>query len=189
MLTYEQLFDTLRREKSRDELQVLDPDFYAKAQGFLARQQALISGDMSLASQRAQIECQNTQRILRELYDRRERKIVTLAMHKTRAEDSIVDIETLLPTERAFFDELVALLTRARKEIVQRAPITASTEDSSEAEPEAPAPGIEVRFTATVPKFVGKDMRVFGPYEEGQKDTLPEEIAQILVQKGRAQRI
>ncbi|HEX2556837.1 MAG TPA: hypothetical protein VHK86_00815, partial [Nitrososphaera sp.] len=48
---------------------------------------------------------------------------------------------------------------------------------------------LQVRFIAPVPKFVGKDLRVFGPYEQGEQAELPDDIAQILIRKGRAQEL
>ena len=41
-ITYEQLFDALRREKSRDELQRLENGFYHLARVFLAEKQAML---------------------------------------------------------------------------------------------------------------------------------------------------
>jgi DNA replication initiation complex subunit (GINS family) len=232
-ITYEQLFDTLRREKSRDELQKLDKDFYDKVRIFLSVKQDTIRSEVaqsmhSLAVQRAQIEYQNVKKIIKELYERRERKLITLAMHRTRTEAAVIDHDLLLPEERMFLEAIVHLLVQNREQILSaiesRDPIVVtprlsqslaqptsydqdmprpspgSTEvkvkpatekgvevDSGDTYSDMAEEGVEVRFVAPVPKFVGKDLRVFGPYEEGQTAVLPEEIAAILVKKGRAQ--
>lgn len=222
-ITYEQLFDTLRREKSKDDLQKLEKDFYDRVRIFLSIKQDTIQaegashGIHSLAAQRAQIEYQNTKKIIKELYERRERKIVTLAMHRTRTEAAMMDADVLLPEEKVFLEALVHLLVQQREQafsaIESRAAmvVTPTTYDQDivhKPSPEqayeqpyrvevtagdtyssTPENGVKVRFLAPVPKFVGKDLRVFGPFEEGQTTTLPEEIAAILVKKGRAQEI
>lgn len=245
-LTYEQLFDTLRREKSRDDLQKLEKEFYDKVRIFLSTKQDTIvaesnsQGIQSLAVQRAQIEYQNVKKIIKELYERRERKIITLALHRTRTEATVIDNDLLLPEEKLFLESMVHLMVQNREQILSaiesRDPIVVtprlvqsyaqpSSYDQDYAQPQyeqretkesdvvtgatsvpvrsttmkgveidegdtysdTPEEGIMVRFIAPVPKFVGKDLRVFGPYEEGQTATLPEDIANILVKKGRAQ--
>ena len=253
-ITYEQLFDVLRREKVRDELQKLEPNFYLAVRSFLQQKQAIIQqesvGLQSLMVQRASIEYQNVKKILRELFDRRERKILTLAMHKTRTESAIIEVEPLLPEERMFFESLVQMMLQTRGVVFggddtqtisypsiahvgiatqdanttsvdeDEAKVTENTtgifENSNEEQSsverntvqsdednkeEHTATAVEivdgdtyssvenpvmVRFLAPVPKFVGKDMRVFGPYETGISVQLPDDIAQILVRKGRA---
>jgi DNA replication initiation complex subunit (GINS family) len=234
-ITYEQLFDTLRREKSRDDLQKLDKMFYDSVRTFLAIKEDMIraestQGINSLAAQRASIEYQNVKKILKELYERRERKIITMALHRTRTETAVVDNDALLPEERMFLESLVHLMLQNREQTLsgvemrepmivtpmrQYAPTTYDQDIrqgsvSASYEEEAPkeqtvssrsmeeAPGdtfsseettVHVRFLAPIPKFVGKDLRVFGPYEADSSAELPDEIAQILIRKGRAQEI
>jgi DNA replication initiation complex subunit (GINS family) len=246
-ITYEQLFDILRREKSRDDLQKMDKNFYDNVRIFLSMKQDTIRAESSaghhLAVQRASIEYQNVKKIIKELYERRERKIITLALHRTRTEAAIIDNDALLPEEKLFLESLVHIMVQTREQILStvemREPIvvtpmpqyaqsyqsqpnyspqpTSYDQDKQEqqAGPEAPAyaehpehaprkhdaeesagdtftsveSSIMVRFLAPVPKFVGKDLRVFGPYEEGTTAQLPDDIAQILIKKGRAQEI
>lgn len=47
----------------------------------------------------------------------------------------------------------------------------------------------EIEITAEVPEFMGVDMSVYGPYEPGETTTVPEENAQVLVEKNSAERI
>lgn len=206
-LTYEQLFDALRREKSRDELQKLEDGFYEEVAGFLQQKKRLMEQarqkhDLSsLSVQRAQIEYQNVQKILRDLYERRERKIVTLALHRTRTDAMIVDTDALLAQERVLYDELVRVLKESRTTVLQAAPSherpakVQEPEDEIAQESQArthsdePEEGLlEVHFTAAVPKFVGKNLQVFGPFQPGDAARLPPDVADILVRKGRAQR-
>jgi DNA replication initiation complex subunit (GINS family) len=261
-VTYEQLFDILRREKSRDELQKLDGAFYDHVRAFLAGKEDVLRQEQprgsALAVQRAQIEYQNVRKILRELYDRRERKIVTMALHRTRTDSQLVGNDALLPEEKLFIEQLVHLFVQTREHVLSsiemRAPVvvtpmssygaqsyaqqmyrgetptrddeddvrtpekgvpsfvrsataaqaSATVASSSSSQPRTissadiddSAPGdtftteellVSVHFLAPVPKFVGRDARVFGPFEQGQNAKLPDEIAQILIKKGRAQ--
>lgn len=220
-LTYEGLFDALRREKSRDELQHLDPEFYEMVGDLLAsRQDAIRSsqashGFESASAQRAQIEYQNLRKLFRELYDRRERKVLTLALHRTRTDAAVIETDALLVPERRLFDDAVRLLVSTRSEALSlsepRRMMSASVDDGApDVEPEpfsreishssssdsasvldvdasTPQDEVSVRFLAHVPKFVGKNLKVFGPFEEGSSEMLPSDVAQILVKKGRAE--
>ena len=47
----------------------------------------------------------------------------------------------------------------------------------------------EIEITAEVPEFMGVDMSVYGPYEPGETTMVPEENAQVLVEKDSAERI
>jgi DNA replication initiation complex subunit (GINS family) len=217
-ITYEQLFDTLRREKSRDDLQKLEKNFFDQVRIFLSAKQDMIRAESSqgigsLAAQRATIEYQNVKKILKELYERRERKIVTLAMHRTRTDAAIIDNDSLLPDEKMYLESLVHLMLQTREQVFSllemRDPIVVTplpqyqpTYEREPMEHKQQSMDVEesngdtytqeehtlsVRFVAPVPKFVGKDLRVFGPYEQGEQAVLPDEIAQILIRKGRAQ--
>ena len=45
---------------------------------------------------------------------------------------------------------------------------------------------LTIEFLAEVPKFVGKSLEIYGPYAPGQQAMLPADIANILIEKGRA---
>jgi len=189
MVTYEQLFDTLRREKSRDELQVLEDGFYPAVKVFLRQKEDEAGRDGTMTAQKARIEYQNTQRIIHELYDRRERKILTLAMHKIRTQAAIVEREALQPEEHLLFDDIVARLLGTRSTIFDGpVPDIPPPVEEPEELPEPPTGETVVRvtFSSNVPKFVGKDMTMYGPFEQGDSASLPESVAKILVEKGRA---
>ena len=44
-----------------------------------------------------------------------------------------------------------------------------------------------IKFNHAVPKFVGEDLEVYGPFEENDMANLPSKIADVLVSKGRAE--
>jgi DNA replication initiation complex subunit (GINS family) len=160
-LTYEGLFDTLRREKSRDELQALERNLYSRVRDFLATKEdaARSAGTTTLAGTRAQIEHQNARKILRELYERRERKIVTMALHRLRTEAAVVDTAALLPEEESLFAALCSDLERNRSFVLAgvetpaavRAPVVSH-------EPLEPAPrGRIIPVRAIAPEGVSVD--------------------------------
>ena len=46
-----------------------------------------------------------------------------------------------------------------------------------------------VRFLLAVPKFVGTELEDYGPYEEEEIANLPNNIAKVLIERGRAEKI
>ena len=225
VITYETLFDILRKESSRDELQTLSDDFYEQVQQYLQEKKSNTS-----SGYRSKIEYENSKKILRELYDRRERKILLLALNKARTQSAIIDSSTLLAKEKALFDELVYLLERTKKDtlahiigsIINTKPlaeqVTTTKEPTptisnnqaplEETEPTSPEKTIQetpipnkpkknptpegykrVKFLHAVPKFIGKDMTIFGPYDPGAETELPEEIVTVLLKKGRIEEL
>lgn len=47
----------------------------------------------------------------------------------------------------------------------------------------------KVRFTSECPEFTGTDLESYGPFEEGDEAELPEDNAEIVVNRGTAEEI
>jgi len=247
IITYETLFDILRREKSRDELQELDQDFYHNVADYLKEKISLLSTGSENGfldeEEKTKIQISNIKKIIKELYERRERKIVNLAMFKARLKNKIVDTRALLPEEQTLFNEISEKLETKRilflDSIIQNGNGSSATipnpqqktshqehkpvpqqdsepqpqpnekEQSFEKKPSAETETLMrtdqgekksdkeisdeenklVRFLNPVPKFLGTELEIYGPYEEEDVANLPSRIAQILIQKGRAEEI
>ena len=64
------------------------------------------------------------------------------------------------------------------------------TEDVDMEETEEPEEGYQViRITSDVPEFMGTDLETYGPFDEGDKAQVPEDNAEILVNRGNAEEI
>lgn len=137
-ITYEMLFDLLRRERNRDDLQKLDASFFTDVLTYMAQKQASVAPTaMSAESEKARIQFHNIKKILRELYDRREKKIVFLALNAVRTGASMADASSFLPEEQLLFSELKTNFSKYRQEILesvlhQRAPFAGNIPFSRE---------------------------------------------------------
>lgn len=210
IITYETLFDLLRKEKSREDLQALPCNFYHDILEFMKKKETSTKLP-GAQGQRALIEYNNIKKILKELYERRERKTLLLALNKARTESAIIDSSILLPQEKGLFEELVQALKMNKRAVIESVfnlqtpmvgggPViekeqTQKSEVSKPETPAAPTPkspnkiDLNVKFLVSIPKFLGKDMKVFGPFNEGDTAKLPNQIANILIKKGRAEEI
>jgi len=105
-ITYETLFDLLRKERSLEELQSLDSAFWNHVITYVTDRKAFFERTNSMEQEKANIQLKNIRRILKELYERREQKIVRLALNVIKTDNtSFVDRRGMLPLEKEFFKE------------------------------------------------------------------------------------
>ncbi len=208
-ITYETLYELLRREKSREELQTLDNGFLIDVLAYLREKQRILDEaekkqDMFSLDERekTQLQLVNIRKIVRELYERREKKIVEMALNKSRTKSNLIDTATLHVHERYLFDSIVSVLDNFRASILHT--ILSLHEpslsmDAPKAVPEQtvvqplpatpplpPAAFKRIKFTQPVEQFVGKELELYGPFQPEQKEQLPADIADILIAQGSA---
>lgn len=180
-LNYERLFDILREERNNIKLQLLSPNFYSKASEYL-----------KLKSGSSEDQLKNAKRIIEDIYQRREKKVLTLALSKSRTKSNLIDTGNLLPEENLFFKQTVILLDHFREDILGKVfsgkiEETEEIEEIPEAEPETPK-AVKLKFLKYTDKFVGPDLDILGPFEEGDFADLPAESANLLILKGLAEK-
>lgn len=221
-ISYEQLFDLLRREKTREDLQEIDKDFYIDLVSFLNEkeeyikvQEAQHSLVENLSLEKEKLECRNMRKILNEIIDRRQKKIILLALSRARIPSTIVNNEVFASEEKGLFENTVTLFrcfkeNLGKSDSKQKKIVCDVQEDKSIPEPviteepkkEVEAPivtssgpvvvkpdKVKVKFLSAMPKFYGPKKDVLGPYEEGQTYELSELIANILIKKGRVVKV
>jgi len=196
IITYETLYELLRREKSRTEIQKLDKDFFNDIIGYIKDKKDILESQKSKENVFANKEVERTTkqldsicRILKELYERRETKIINLALINSRS-NSNVDLSVLLPDEVKFYESLKNNLDLYRDGILinvleGKLPILE--------EPKVIKSDFQnkilIRFINPVPKFVGSNGFTYGPFEDEDIANLPEDIAKLLIEKDRAEEI
>ena len=202
IITYEKLYDILRKEKYAQELQKIDKDFFKSIVAYLIEKESIAEsqrGKESIFSGEAestQKQVVNIKKLIKELYEKREYKILQLAMFASRIGDKEIP-PNLLSEERPLFLDIVNILETYRESIVQKV-----------IEKQLPTPGElpksikrdllddtkksdtkVVRFMHAVPKFVANDMNTYGPFEEEDTAILPNKTADVLIDKKRAEEI
>ncbi len=126
-ITYETLYEVCRREKNRDEMQALPDKFLEDVVAYLRQKEQILADsrkrfDLFSAAERdkTEIQVRNIRKLLKELYERRESKILTMALNKSRTNTTLVDLSALLVEERVLFDALVTSLNNGREGIVHQ---------------------------------------------------------------------
>lgn len=252
-ITYETLFDFLRREKNRSELQQLERTFYRDVVEYLKEKKSTLRDEDSHTllfsrgeQEKIKIQIKNIQKIVRELYELREKKVITLATNKVRTDSNLIDTSNLLPEELSLFNDACALLSKYKEGVLNRVLISEmpfeslksnaidnyspsqntseSKKDFERIEKEEPQSEKtkenifdeykkkldearekserkaelantyssqnsesmkKVKVLNDLPKFMGQDKNIYGPYKQGDLAELPESVSNILLKKGR----
>ncbi len=224
IITYDTIRNVHRTEKSQIALQKLPDNFFLLAKTWLEQKQAIARKDTL-----ALLEIENAKRLLEDIVNIRERKIVIAALHTVRGG---LPPENMTQQEEKFFDELVDIFKKFKqnireqivgfdavvedkinsvKEILKSASaekaletkeIKHETEGRTAAENQAVQAGEKVKYTdekteesvrikiiSELPKFIGSDLKDYGPYRTGDSTELPQQLAQILISRGVAEKI
>lgn len=125
-LTYDTIFELLRREKNRPDLQTMPDNFFMNAHDYVkekksfATKGAQSSNEMfgSEESEKTKLELINIIKMLRNIYNLRETKILSMAVNKARVESSIINTSALLPEEKMLYKETTDSLKRFRTDLL-----------------------------------------------------------------------
>ncbi len=120
-VTLESLYDILRNEKKKEDLQQLENSFYVDVVAYLRTKKALLDSqkdrDELFANnerEKLEYELRSIKRILKEIYEKREKKIIDIALNKSRTRSDIIETDAMLREEKQFYDRIVILFDTFR---------------------------------------------------------------------------
>lgn len=106
------------------------------------------------------------------------------------------DISIMLPEEKSLYEHLNRIFSNHRDAILYNLltynlPNLAEKEKPKDIKIEKKEQENTklVRFLHAIPKFMGDDLNVYGPFEEEDISSLPIDIANILIKRQRAEEI
>lgn len=124
-ITLETLYDILRNEKKKEDLQKLTLSFFYDVVRYLKEKKRLLESkkdeeDLFAAGEREKLdyELRSIRRILKEIYEKREKKIIDIALNRSRTQSDIIDTSAMLKEEKDFYDQLTCLLDGYREGIL-----------------------------------------------------------------------
>ena len=224
VITYETLFELLKRERERPDLQKLEVTFFADVISYIRDKKKILEAKNDPAfgieeRKKTERQLENIYKIVKEIYERREKKIINLAMDKSRTKSNLIDTTGLLNEEKVVLEALASLLDTYRDAILlsvlnEKMPFMQNIAEKRYNSPKpevsqfhrqnAPENGAEdhfkpasemkkttkmVRFTSSVPKFVGPELEEYGPFEIEDIANFPSEIADVLISRGKSEEI
>lgn len=198
LITYETIRNAQRAEKE-EELQKLPESFFESVKNWFAHKEKM-KDTTSL------LEVENAKKLLEDLINRREKKIVLAALRTVRGD---VPPANLNDEERRFFDEIVKLLKVFKTNINEKfkEPTQIVEEKLEEAKESIeklkkeekiekienifPRPNGKtlVKILNDLPRFVGPDLESYGPLKAGDIISLPKDISNLLINRKIAENI
>jgi len=182
MISYNELYEILRKEKYSENLQLLPKGFVEDLAEYLNEKRSqLINGDEmfedSVLKSKKQLE--NSIAIFKELILRRKKKILNLVF--VAAETGIMkrDYENMLAFEKDVFEKLVRAFEEGDKELARMINEGKGGNLSGKNK--------MILFTQNVEQFVDMTGNVVGPFSSGSLANLESGVSDILVSAGKAQ--
>ena len=165
-ITFELIRKIQLDEQKASTLTRLPTNFFNAVSNYLEQKKKIVSGD----DRKGALEMKNIERLVEDVFNRRERKTLNAAIIAAR---SGLPPENLSEEERPFYNSIVALVKNRRSDLLKSL-LTGRTEV---------APPMVV-FKEDTPDFLGIDEKTYGPFKKGDGATLPEENMKILLERG-----
>lgn len=179
MLTYNDLYEFVRKEKYGDQLQALPKDFVQQVAEYFAERRQTLSQEVDSFSEevlRAKKQFENSRALFNELILRRKRKILNLVF--VAAETGILkkDFTTLLDFEQGLFEDLIKAVESGDKRL----------QSLMQGKKEEKGTDKMIIIKEDVEQIVDMQGRLVGPYKKGDLVHLDLQVADILVSVGKA---
>ena len=181
MISYNDIYEILRKEKYSEVLQPLPKNFVEDFTAYLEEKRSenpsIEEGLFSDSIVKSKKQLENSISLFRELMLRRKKKLLSLVF--VAAETGIMkrDYENMLAHERDVFDKLVRAFEEGDKELSKLLIGRKGREGDKNR---------MVMFNQNVEEFVGMSGEIIGPYSSGELANLDSKIAEILVSGGKA---
>ena len=179
MITYNDLYEALRKERYSQELQLLKDRFLDDVAEYFADKKQFSEKESDMFSEiaiKSKKKLENAITNFRELLRIRRKKLLNLAFVAAEIGISKKDFENLLGFEKEFFEEVVKSLEKADKNLNNA--MAGERQDKKYR---------LVRFLEDVEEFLGLGGGGIGPFEKGEVANLEREIVEILEKDRRVE--
>jgi len=180
MITYNDLYEYLRKERYSEQLQILPKNFIQEVASYFAEKKAVASNSEDLFSEavlKTKKQFENAIGLFKELMLRRRKKLVNLSFVAAETGISKRDFENMLDFEKELFDKIVKGMEEAEKNIL----------GFLNGKKQEQAKNKMLLFKEDTSEFLGLGGEMLGPFKKGEIANLPIEIGNILVSGGKAE--
>jgi len=180
MITFNDIYESLRKEKYSENLQLLPKKFLVEVSEYFREKREFLDKEDDMYSDlaiRNKKKLENAMTSFKDLLRLRKRKILNLAFVASEVGISKKDFENLLGFEKDLFEEVVRELEKADRE--KEAEMTGN--DNGDKRHKL------VRFLEDVPEFLNFDGEEVGPFSKGEIANLESEVVEILQQDKRVE--
>jgi DNA replication initiation complex subunit (GINS family) len=180
MITFNDLYESLRKEKYSDTLQPLSSTFLKDASEYFKEKRELLDKEEDMYSDIAiknKKKLENSLASFKDLIRIRKKKILNLSFVASEVGISKKDFENLFGYEKDLFEDIVRILEKADTE----------REEEMSSGSNSNYKHTLVRFLEDVPEFLDFEGETIGPFEKGELANLDKEIVDVLAQDKRVE--
>ena len=185
MITYNELYNALRKERYSEQLQPIPKKFIKEVAAYLRDKREIANkdnDDFSDTILKTKKQYENSIAIFKELILRRKKKILELAFVATETGISKRDFENMLAVEKESFDDIMKSLEKSDKKISE---ILKGIEN----EGKEGSKNKMIVFVEDSDAFLDLEGNKLGPFKKGDIANIAEEIANILIVDKKAESI
>ena len=181
-------YETIRKLHRAEKEEVLTP----LPENFFHAMNAWLKHKESQKDTTSLLEVESTKKLLEDLINRRERKIVTAMLRSIRGD---LPPKNLTKEEQKLFDQLVDILKTFHKELQEK--VFGSNVEENIKKPTEPAKkeqdinkeGKSVKILVDLQRFIDGDLKSFGPMKAGDVVKLSTNVAKLLIARQVAEEI
>ena len=181
MLTYNDIYEALRKEKYNEQLQPLEKNFIKEVASYLNERKNVSEKNDDMFSDtiiKMKRQLENAVSIFRELMLRRRKKLLNLVFIARETGISKRDFDNMLDFEKEMFDKIIKSMEESDKKMNDS--LTGKQEKSE---------NILILFKENVEEFMGLNGEMLGPFDKGEMANLPEKISKILIEGEKAEAV
>jgi len=185
MITYNELYDALRKERYSEQLQPIPKRFINEVAAYLKDKKEIANkdnDDFSDTILKTKKQYENSIAIFKELMLRRKKKILELAFVAAETGISKRDFENMLAVEKDSFDDIMKALEKGDKQVSE----ILKGVDSSGGEK---SKNKMIVFVEDTDEFLDLEGNKLGPFKKGDVANIAEEIANILLVDKKAESV
>ena len=177
-ISYDELRRINRLEKNTSNLVEVDEDFFSSLKEFVKdeKKDYLDSLQKDFSESKAR-DFSNLKKTVEEIFRLREKKVLNKALIAVRTDEYTES--HMASEEKEVFKKLINLLNSHNSLLTEIFSENSSKRDKKDLDLNR----FSIRITREVPKFVGTDMKEYGPFSEGQVIELPEKIAKLFISR------
>ena len=176
MISYNDIYEALRKERYSEQLQPLQKKFILSVAEYLEDKKKIVIENNEVLSDevnKIKKQLENATSIFKELMTLRKKKLLGLVFVASETGISKRDFENMLDFEKELFDNIIISVEHADKSLISQFNFSNITT------------GLVVErklvlFIEPIEEFVGLDGESLGPFEKGDISNLPLQIADIL---------
>ncbi len=177
MITYNDIYESARKERYSDQLQKLPKNFIQEVAEYIKEKKETASkkdDDFSDTIVKTKKQLENAMTLFRELILRRRKKILSLVLIASETGISKQDFDNMITLEKDLFEELMKCVDISEKKLEQT--FSGKTDEKKNQ---------LVVFKENLGEFISAEGKI-GPFERGQIANIPKDIAKILVEDDKA---